>query len=250
MTSPEAPITHHWLDSTHIMFGVVTAGWVQGRLEARSVAVHGPRAGRGPLRHRAAAHGQHGAARELESRRQLVAAGVLGRRRESRAARARRGRGTPVRERALRARAGRRPLVVRDARLGPQESERGRIDGRARLRSGLGAGGGLAALRARRMDRDPRARRGSPRHPRGREALGGRAARIRADRAPAAGPRGASTRSTTSIPRWRRPTAAATRTARWSSCSSSPAPEGDAHLHIRKVRVPLRYEGARRLQAR
>lgn len=34
--SPEAPITHHWLDSTHITFGVVTAGWVHGdfKLEA------------------------------------------------------------------------------------------------------------------------------------------------------------------------------------------------------------------------
>ncbi len=29
MNSPEAPITHHWLDSTHITFGVLTAGWVQ-----------------------------------------------------------------------------------------------------------------------------------------------------------------------------------------------------------------------------
>ena len=29
MMSPEAPITHHWLDSTHISFGVVTAGWIQ-----------------------------------------------------------------------------------------------------------------------------------------------------------------------------------------------------------------------------
>jgi hypothetical protein len=29
MTSPEAPITHHWLDSTHITFGVLTAGWVR-----------------------------------------------------------------------------------------------------------------------------------------------------------------------------------------------------------------------------
>lgn len=29
--SPEAPITHHWLDSTHISFGVVTAGLVVGR---------------------------------------------------------------------------------------------------------------------------------------------------------------------------------------------------------------------------
>ena len=27
-TSPEAPITHHWLDSTHITFGVLTAGLV------------------------------------------------------------------------------------------------------------------------------------------------------------------------------------------------------------------------------
>jgi hypothetical protein len=30
LDSPEAPITHHWLDSTHIAFGVVTAGLVLG----------------------------------------------------------------------------------------------------------------------------------------------------------------------------------------------------------------------------
>ena len=30
-TSPEAPITHHWLDSTHITFGVVTAGVILDR---------------------------------------------------------------------------------------------------------------------------------------------------------------------------------------------------------------------------
>ena len=36
LDSPEAPITHHWLDSTHITFGVLTAGYVQGdwKLEA------------------------------------------------------------------------------------------------------------------------------------------------------------------------------------------------------------------------
>jgi hypothetical protein len=28
MDSPATPIAHHWLDSTHITFGVVTAGWV------------------------------------------------------------------------------------------------------------------------------------------------------------------------------------------------------------------------------
>jgi hypothetical protein len=31
MDSPEPPISHHWLDSTHIAFGVVTAGYVHGR---------------------------------------------------------------------------------------------------------------------------------------------------------------------------------------------------------------------------
>jgi hypothetical protein len=31
MDSPEAPISHHWLDSTHISFGVVTAGLVLDR---------------------------------------------------------------------------------------------------------------------------------------------------------------------------------------------------------------------------
>jgi hypothetical protein len=36
MDSPEAPITHHWLDSTHIVFGVLTAGLIVGdaKLEA------------------------------------------------------------------------------------------------------------------------------------------------------------------------------------------------------------------------
>jgi hypothetical protein len=33
MDSPEAPITHHWLDSTHISFGVVTAGAVFDRVK-------------------------------------------------------------------------------------------------------------------------------------------------------------------------------------------------------------------------
>jgi len=34
MDSPEAPISHHWLDSTHITFGVVTAGLVAGDWKA------------------------------------------------------------------------------------------------------------------------------------------------------------------------------------------------------------------------
>ena len=33
MDSPEAPITHHWLDSTHISFGVITGGIVLDRVK-------------------------------------------------------------------------------------------------------------------------------------------------------------------------------------------------------------------------
>lgn len=33
LDSPEAPITHHWLDSTHISFGVITAGVVLDRVK-------------------------------------------------------------------------------------------------------------------------------------------------------------------------------------------------------------------------
>jgi hypothetical protein len=33
LASPEAPISHHWLDSTHIAFGVVTAGLVLDRVK-------------------------------------------------------------------------------------------------------------------------------------------------------------------------------------------------------------------------
>jgi hypothetical protein len=33
LDSPEAPISHHWLDSTHISFGVVTAGIVLDRVK-------------------------------------------------------------------------------------------------------------------------------------------------------------------------------------------------------------------------
>lgn len=48
MDSPEAPISHHWLDSTHITFGVVTAGYVHDdwKLEASAYK------GREPDQHR------------------------------------------------------------------------------------------------------------------------------------------------------------------------------------------------------
>jgi hypothetical protein len=48
MDSPEAPITHHWLDSTHISFGVVTAGVVVGNVKAEVSRFNG----REPDQHR------------------------------------------------------------------------------------------------------------------------------------------------------------------------------------------------------
>jgi len=48
MDDPEAPIGHHWFDSTHITFGVVTAGYVQGRWKIEASAFKG----REPDQHR------------------------------------------------------------------------------------------------------------------------------------------------------------------------------------------------------
>lgn len=41
MASPEAPISHHWLDSTHISFGVVTAGIVVGKVKLEGSRFNG-----------------------------------------------------------------------------------------------------------------------------------------------------------------------------------------------------------------
>lgn len=41
MDSPEAPITHHWLDSTHITFGVLTAGFVFDHFKIEASRFHG-----------------------------------------------------------------------------------------------------------------------------------------------------------------------------------------------------------------
>jgi hypothetical protein len=48
MDSPEAPISHHWLDSTHISFGVVTAGVVLDRVKVEVSRFNG----REPDQHR------------------------------------------------------------------------------------------------------------------------------------------------------------------------------------------------------
>jgi hypothetical protein len=48
MDSPEAPISHHWLDSTHISFGVVTAGLILGDFKLEGSRFNG----REPDQHR------------------------------------------------------------------------------------------------------------------------------------------------------------------------------------------------------
>ena len=48
MDSPEAPISHHWLDSTHITFGVLTAGLVHDRFKVEISRFNG----REPDQHR------------------------------------------------------------------------------------------------------------------------------------------------------------------------------------------------------
>jgi plastocyanin len=41
MDNPEAPITHHWLDSTHITFGVATLGYINGDWKIEGSAFNG-----------------------------------------------------------------------------------------------------------------------------------------------------------------------------------------------------------------
>lgn len=48
MDDPEAPLTHHWLDSTHVSYGVVTAGYVYGQFKLDASAFNG----REPDQHR------------------------------------------------------------------------------------------------------------------------------------------------------------------------------------------------------
>jgi hypothetical protein len=48
MDNPEAPLTHHWLDSTHVTFGVLTAGYVWQQLKLDASAFNG----REPDQHR------------------------------------------------------------------------------------------------------------------------------------------------------------------------------------------------------
>ncbi len=49
MAFPQAPITHHWLDSSHITFGVLTGGVVSGSLKLEASAFRGREPDQGRL---------------------------------------------------------------------------------------------------------------------------------------------------------------------------------------------------------
>ena len=49
MENPEAPLGHHWLDSTHVTFGVATLGWIRGSVKLEGSVF----TGREPDQHRA-----------------------------------------------------------------------------------------------------------------------------------------------------------------------------------------------------
>jgi hypothetical protein len=48
MDNPETPISHHWLDSTHISYGVATFGWIRGGVKVEGSLFNG----REPDQHR------------------------------------------------------------------------------------------------------------------------------------------------------------------------------------------------------
>jgi len=48
MDNPEAPLGHHWLDSTHVTFGVATLGWIHGNVKLEGSVF----TGREPDQHR------------------------------------------------------------------------------------------------------------------------------------------------------------------------------------------------------
>ena len=88
MDSPEAPISHHWLDSTHITFGVLTAGLVHRPVQGRGQPLQRARARPASLEHRNGTAGLDGRQTVLESDADAGAAGQLGPFRGAGAARA------------------------------------------------------------------------------------------------------------------------------------------------------------------
>ena len=159
--SPEAPISHHWLDSTHISFGVLTAGRGARPVQARGQPLQRPRARPAPLEHRdrAAGFDRGAAVVEPDARRcRCRAAGAISRIPSSSSRASTRSAGRP-------ARSGRDEIapgwkLAGDAGLGPQDRLEGASSDDAYVAEASLKHGRLDRFRPRRDDREPRAGRG------------------------------------------------------------------------------------------
>ena len=193
MPNPVAPIAHHWLDATHIAFGVVTGG-LSGRALARGgVGLQRARAGRSAsrLRPRAARFLRRPSVAAAPS--DARAAGVGG---PARSGRAGVRRGPALRHRPrhrlgqLRAPGGRGPPRGGHARLG-QQHRAGTAHARRSARRHCWSHPAGHPVRARRAQRETVARaahsRTALRHPHGRQGSGRLRAPVRPARRRATG---------------------------------------------------------------
>ena len=160
MDSPEAPISHHWLDSTHITFGVVTGGLVLDRVKLEVSRFNG----REPDQHRwnieTGALDSTAVRAVLEpdaGTRRCRAAGAISSIPSSSSRESTRSAGRQARSMPARSRPGWK--LAGNARLGPQDR---RGPQRRRLcRRSVAEARGLDHLRPRRDHREPRVARTS-----------------------------------------------------------------------------------------
>ena len=127
MDSPEAPLTHHWFDSTHITFGVVTAGWVHDNVKLEISQFRGREPDQDRFDIESGDLDFHVGAGVVESNPEPRTASLMGRRRKPRSAASRRRRTTSLRQRHIYARARRERLVVAHRRIRQQGKERRRL---------------------------------------------------------------------------------------------------------------------------
>ena len=219
MDSPEAPISHHWLDSTHISFGVVTGGHRARPGEARGQPLQRPRARPASLEHRdRAARFDRGPRCRGIRRATLALQGSWGHFERSRAARAGRRPEALVGERALRATRSRRAGSSPARSPGAARAVEGHNDDAYVAEASL-KHAGWTVVRARRDDREPRAAPMSRARPglSRRQGLARRRPRLPDRRAFLARRSAACSRSISCPTRWRRSTAGTIRPERWGS---------------------------------
>ena len=217
MDSPEAPISHHWLDSTAYQLRRDHRRHRARSGQGRGQPLQRARARPASLEHRNRAARFNLGPGVVEPDADARAAGQLGALHRPGAARARRRPEAAFGEPALRARDCSGLEARGDARVGPKD---GRAPQRRCVRRrSVGEAWRLDPVRARRNDREPRADRASRTGPHIGSARR-RWARCAISGLPIIGRSAAAawSRSTSCPMRWRRCTGATIRSVRWRSC--------------------------------